>query len=248
MTDDAGGGLFRREAYTRSLAIIVPYRNRDEHLRHFIPHMIAYFERDKLDRDIRYSLHIVEQLGEEPFNRGRLLNAGFALTRGDADYFCFHDVDYLPIWADYSYVEHPTRLIWHGLVLGEDYERFFGGVVAFNRHDFELVNGYSNDYWGWGYEDTDVRLRCMRAGLTVGHRDGSFQSLSHEHLGYRSDGTRTPEALANAARHQQKLEAAEERFSAEGLDTLRFEEVVRQPCVLDGKTLSHVVHHGVRWR
>jgi hypothetical protein len=109
-------------------------------------------------------VHIVEQLGNDPFNRGRLLNAGFVMTKDAADYFCFHDVDYLPIWADYSYVERPTRLICHGVVRVENYEQLFGGVVAFNRADFERINGYSNDYWGWGYEDVDLRLRCIRAG------------------------------------------------------------------------------------
>ncbi len=119
--------------YARRLAIIVPYRNRAEHLARFLPHMVTYFERDKLDRAIDYSIHIVEQVGNLPFNRGALLNAGFRIARDGADYFCFHDVDYLPIWADYSYVERPTRLVWHGLDPQTDYRAFMGAVVALNR-------------------------------------------------------------------------------------------------------------------
>ena len=26
--------------------------------------------------------------------------------------------------------------------------------------DFVVVNGYSNNYWGWGYEDDDLLFRC----------------------------------------------------------------------------------------
>ena len=85
--------------YDKTLAIIVPYRDRFEHLSQFLPHMSAYFQRDKLDRYIKYSIHIVEQLGNERFNSGKLKNCGFSLTKDKADYFCFHDVDYLPIWA-----------------------------------------------------------------------------------------------------------------------------------------------------
>jgi hypothetical protein len=225
----------------------VPYRDRAEHLRQFVPHVLAYFQRDKLDRYISYSVQIIEQLGDEAFNRGRLLNAGFALTRDTADYFCFHDVDYLPIWADYSYVERPTRLIWHGLVLEENYEQFFGGVVAFSRADFERVNGYSNDYWGWGSEDADLRLRCIHAGLTIEHRDGSFHSLTHQHHGYGQEARRTAAARVNAARYKEKLGSGAERFNAEGLDTLKFVEVGRQPCTLDEKTLPNFVHHQVCW-
>ena len=102
MTDSFTAWPYRVDDYTRSLAIVVPYRDRAEHLRYFTPHMTAYFERDKLDRYIRYSVHIVEQVGDEPFNRGRLCNAGFALVKDSADYVCFHDVDYLPIWGGLS--------------------------------------------------------------------------------------------------------------------------------------------------
>jgi len=34
-----------------------------------------------------------------------------------------------------------------------------GGVVAFSKHQFEKVNGFSNQFWGWGGEDDDLALR-----------------------------------------------------------------------------------------
>jgi hypothetical protein len=43
--------------------------------------MLAYFERDKLDRQIAVTINIIEQKGDAPFNRGRLANCGFLLTR-----------------------------------------------------------------------------------------------------------------------------------------------------------------------
>ena len=43
----------------------------------------------------------------------------FALVRDSADYVCIHDVDYLPIWTDYSWSAKPTRLIRYGLTLKE---------------------------------------------------------------------------------------------------------------------------------
>jgi len=89
--------------YNKRLAIIVPYRNRAEHLRQFVPHVATYFQRDKLDRNIPISIHVVEQSGNAAFNRGRILNCGYVLARESADYVCFHDVDYLPVWTDYSW-------------------------------------------------------------------------------------------------------------------------------------------------
>ena len=65
--------------YAKRLAIVVPYRDRAEHLARFVPHMATYFARDKLDRQLSYTVNIVEQWGNAPFSRGRLGNCGFLL-------------------------------------------------------------------------------------------------------------------------------------------------------------------------
>ena len=96
------------------LGIIVPYRDRAEHLSQLVPHMAAYFTRDKIDQDIPITLAIVEQPFGRPFNRGLIKNIGFKVLRDSVDYVCFHDVDYLPIWADSSPVDRPTPIVWYG--------------------------------------------------------------------------------------------------------------------------------------
>ena len=40
------------------------------------------------------------------------------------------------------------------------FDGYFGGVTLFPIMDYYKVNGYSNDYWGWGYEDDDILFRC----------------------------------------------------------------------------------------
>ena len=39
------------------------------------------------------------------------------------------------------------------------YKEIFGGVSALTPYQFEAVNGYSNEYWGWGGEDDDLYQR-----------------------------------------------------------------------------------------
>lgn len=94
-----------------------------------------------------------EQWGNAPFSCGRLANCGFLLTQDTSDYVCIHDVDYMPMWADYSWTSNPARLIWHGLSMRENWETFFGAVSLLDKSVFTAVNGFPNCYWGWGPED-----------------------------------------------------------------------------------------------
>jgi len=41
------------------------------------------------------------------------------------------------------------------------YTEIFGGVTAFKPEHFELVNGFSNRYYGWGGEDDDMYNRSV---------------------------------------------------------------------------------------
>jgi hypothetical protein len=42
------------------------------------------------------------------------------------------------------------------------------------------VNGYSNDYWGWGAEDDDIMFRCVIREIKASRKSGRYKSLSHE--------------------------------------------------------------------
>ena len=39
------------------------------------------------------------------------------------------------------------------------YQDIFGGATAFTGPHFQLVNGFSNQYYGWGGEDDDIFKR-----------------------------------------------------------------------------------------
>jgi beta-1,4-galactosyltransferase 1 len=173
------------------MALLIPYRDRAEHLDIFLKAFPLKMQ--ALSPYIEYGIHIVEQAPEKPFNRGKLLNAGFTLAKESFDYFCFHDVDMIPVYADYSYPEIPTHLAadvdqfrdWKGRGLA--YNTYFGGVVLFNKRNFMQVNGFSNDYWGYGGEDDDLALRVAQSGLKWTRRAGVFESLAHPYLGGKKD-------------------------------------------------------------
>jgi hypothetical protein len=65
------------------------------------------------------------------------------------------DVDYswsdVPIHMATDFIPNDTRTI---------FDEYFGGVTMFDIHSFQTINGYSNEYWGWGFEDDDLLYRC----------------------------------------------------------------------------------------
>jgi hypothetical protein len=144
------------------LAIIVPYRDRESHLEVFVPYMQEYL------KQYDYKIFVIEQSDSKPFNRGKLLNVGARIAIKEGfDYFALHDVDMLPLKnVDYSYPETPIHLI-SKVDKEVPFIDYFGGVTLFNVHDYKLVNGYSNEYWGWGFEDDDLLYRCIQRNIPL---------------------------------------------------------------------------------
>lgn len=202
----------------KRLAVVVPYRDREEHLEKFIPHM----EKTLSDEGISFKILIVEQADALPFNRAKLLNVGFKESV-DCDYFAFHDVDMLPLDSDYSFPEGPTHLAseveqfnW-----GLPYDGYFGGVTLFDRKSFETINGYSNEYWGWGAEDDDVLHRCIIKGIETFRKECKYESLNHER-----NIERDP-YIKNVARLQkfQSLSNPSNQIDSDGISSLKYDLV-----------------------
>ena len=75
-------------------AIIVCYRDRDQHLRYFLEHTIKTLIR----QNSAFKIYLVEPLQNTTFNRAKLFNVGFVEAmkdKGENFYNCvtFHDVD-----------------------------------------------------------------------------------------------------------------------------------------------------------
>lgn len=151
------------------LGIIVPYRRRVEQIDYFVRYMTNYLK----DKNIRYEIIVIDQDDAKQFNRGILLNIGYIYAKkSKCDYIVFHDVDMIPIDVDYSYSDIPLHLATdflteHNEKKREIFEEYFGGVTLFPISVFEKINGYSNKYWGWGFEDTDLLFRCKVNGISL---------------------------------------------------------------------------------
>lgn len=165
--------------------------------------MIIVIERDrKLEFDVLRTILLsdrncntylnlvhVEQSFECLFNRGMLANIGFLEGMKiwkDVDRVIIHDTDMFPesvLCYDKPYqapvIHYATRVSQFQDKL--PYSTYFGGVVGFTPLSYNHVNGFSNQFWGWGGEDDDLYNRVVNNGFNiVSSSSGRFMSISHE--------------------------------------------------------------------
>jgi hypothetical protein len=172
------------------VAIIVPFRDlhkaqeRKKHLDRFVPEISAFLQKSGKP----FKIYIVEQSDDDcKFNRGKLLNIGFEMAVKDgAQVFVFHDVDLIPsdnLLPFYTNVPpNPVHIarVWNRYSGNKSY---FGGVVAFSKKQFADINGFPNNYWGWGGEDDELFMRVKEVGLSIDFpTEGTFIDMENMNL------------------------------------------------------------------
>ncbi|TSK28148.1 Beta-1,4-galactosyltransferase 7 [Bagarius yarrelli] len=153
------------------LALIIPFRERFEELLIFVPYMHAFLNKKK----IRHKIIIINQVDHFRFNRASLINVGYMESGNDTDYIAMHDVDLLPQneALDYGYPEEgPFHVASPELHPLYHYKTYVGGILLLTKKHYQMCNGMSNRFWGWGREDDEFFRRLRTAELQV---DDSFK-------------------------------------------------------------------------
>lgn len=128
-----------------------------------------------------FDIYIIEQSQDnKPFNIGKLKNIGFdiASKKHNYDNYIFTDIDMIPDpdLLNYYFMKkkYPMSLAVRGTrYYNDDLEVksiygnyiFVGGVLMFNKKIFKDINGYPNNFWGWGGEDTALLQRMYLNGI-----------------------------------------------------------------------------------
>ncbi|XP_016432223.1 beta-1,4-galactosyltransferase 1-like [Sinocyclocheilus rhinocerous] len=160
----------------QKVAIIIPFRNRGEHLKYWLHYLHPILQRQQLD----YGIYVIQQDGEDTFNRAKLLNVGYAeaLKEYDYDCFIFSDVDIIPMddRNTYKCSSQPRHLSVSMDKFGFrlPYKQYFGGVSAISIEQFQKINGFPNNYWGWGGEDDDIFNRLVFRGMKISRPSGDI--------------------------------------------------------------------------
>lgn len=113
------------------------------------------------------------------FNRGALLNAAID-TIENARAIYTHDVDLVPA-NEISYRAYTTEIADDTIAhLAGSWDRYteegrsgtyLGGIAGMTVNGWKMVNGYPNDYFGWGGEDDEFLRRVKQNTLSIDHYD-----------------------------------------------------------------------------
>jgi hypothetical protein len=197
----------------KTFSVIVPFRNRFEHLEIFAPRIKKHFS--KLNVDMQ--LVVVEQPENDGgFRRGGLLNAG-AKFASDSDMFVLHDVDYLPteeveyydgasdVFLPVKYVEfiRPDFSLCSIEDVSKGYQHFskrfggngvddnFWGAVTTIKKEIFFKTSFDNAQKWWGAEDCVLRERCLSKGINVNRsKNNTFDVLNHNNHAPTPDDAR----------------------------------------------------------
>jgi hypothetical protein len=214
----------------RRLTIVIPFRDRDHHLRQLLPPLTQMLAAQA----IRYRILVVEQEPGRPFNRGKLINVGFSHAAPETDYYCIHDVDAIPVVANYACPSQPLRLV--NRLLSTDRaanvcpRHYFSGAISVRKEQVLAVNGFSNEYWGWGKEDDEYLFRLQMAGfLCYFDSLGAYHDLPNPAAQQvpRRRLRRPPHVRRNRARRS-KLMRGLLTPAEDGLTTLGYDLLDRQ--------------------
>jgi len=210
----------------RRLTVVIPFRDREQHLAELLPVLKAQLHAQQ----IQHRIVVVEQAPGSLFNRGRLINIGVHFTADSSDYYCLHDVDAIPLSANYSCPSQPLRLVNRIQSNGTAAQKrhndyYFSGAVSIRKEQMFAVNGFSNEYWGWGKEDDDFFFRLLLAGhLCYFDQQGEFHDLPNpKHQQVKRSGWATPAHVRRNRRQRSRLLRGLVDPAEDGLNTLRYE-------------------------
>jgi hypothetical protein len=146
-----------------SNVIIIPYRNREKHLDYFIKNTVPLIEEFMPNTLVV----VVEQEEGKMFNRGAILNIIFSVYETNAECFITHDVDINP--TKKCIQEFYNKKISSNEILGILVSPCdsLAPIVKITSSDVKKINGFPNNFWGWGAEDIALKVRAEHYNLDI---------------------------------------------------------------------------------
>lgn len=176
-----------------AIPIIIPFRDlsknkeRFNNLNNLLSHLYKYFKKHSKE----FVVYIINQNDTKLFNKSTLLNIGIDIVNKEinTNYYILHDVDQIVKNDDFIYnnTQVSECLVYEqGDKIYKD-SNYFGGVLKILKNDYFKINGFSNYFWGWGWEDGAIRERLLINKINYKRSNGifaeSFHETSHRYMG-----------------------------------------------------------------
>lgn len=194
--------------------IVIPNRGREHQIKKLIP--ILHDKFNNLD----YNIKIIQQEDKNQFNFAKILNIGFDIflkQEKNIDWtYIYQPADCYPIKVDYNLYDYD--IVYHFI---ECYSLEWAKLYCYKPECFIAINGYSNDYWGWGGEDTELYRKTIEFNLKYNTRISNFcrkDDVANPNLEYTQNAGITNQINTSKANSRSK-----EDFLNEGLNTLEYE-------------------------
>jgi beta-1,4-galactosyltransferase 4 len=152
-----------------------------------------------------------------------------------------HDVDLLPTHPGFAQLYStphagpvPIAKTWSRY----EYPNYIGGITGFGVPLFRKINGYPNNFWGWGGEDDDLRRRLEAVGYPPtewvqppAELKGKIRDLEEEFIA-KCGGKRAGVGIKHGGRsetlnlvRQERLRETYRTWWQNGLNSLAFDTV-----------------------
>tara|TARA_Y100000389_G_C17460900_1_gene521630 strand:+ start:1460 stop:2269 length:810 start_codon:yes stop_codon:yes gene_type:complete len=144
------------------LTVIIPIRDRERQLKQLLPKLINLLEYQRFN----YNILIIEQSKGKSFNKGKLNNSAFleAIKLFNPKHILFTDVDNIPLKKDSYNIDLYNDIMFKHYY---GYKNCLGGIFSCSKETFYKINGFSNNYWGWGQEDDDLNYRARLMNIQI---------------------------------------------------------------------------------
>ena len=158
----------------RTYVFMVPYRARlhndirKKEVKALIDNVKEYFTK----HNKKFKIVVVEQNNDLDFNPGKVRNIGFLEAEKD---FASPNNIYIHINCDYlidkekPFPKELEEFNGEGFLdifnIGAGMGDCIGGCAAFGAESFKKINGFPNNLFGWGAEDTIIKTRADAMGV-----------------------------------------------------------------------------------
>ena len=226
--------------YKKNISIITIFRNNATGTREKEKNIFLKIMPILLEKYCNFKIYIIEQSDDgEQFNIGKLKNIGFEISSKDENFdnYIFSDIDTIPDYELMEYffikMKYPISLACRGTRYAKRNLKinkiFLGALLGFDPLIFKKINGYPNNFWGWGGEDDSLMVRLIKNNIKKVYYPKKGSIIDTEEINFKQINVLNK--LENTEKDQAKFEKLYydmNNYKKNGLSNLEYKILERK--------------------